>query len=361
MMAAPTTDHLASSHRSRMDQRVRDVVAEHLDPATGSRFWIERAAALGIEPSGAIRGIDDLSRLGEMTPEDLQQRPLLDFIPRRYHDKPEQLIIGQTAGTTGSGTWTAYLPDEFHAAFVEPFAAAAAHVGFPGAESWLFVGPSGPHIIGQAARAIARTAGSAEPFSVDFDPRWCRKLPKGSVGARRYLHHVVEQAMAVVASQPIGVLFSTPPVLLEMAEAMTEAERARVRGVHYGGMAIDEDTLRRLQDEAFPGAVHLAGYGNTLFGCCLEVRTTRGRTLDYYPYGDRLLLETVDEDGTAVASGRVRVTRLDRSMLIVRMLERDHAEQILPTADSPAGFTGPGLRNPQTKESGVIRPIAGLY
>lgn len=341
-------------------RRLRAVLAEHLDPIGGSAFWLERGERLGVRADD-VDTLEGLDRLGTMSADDLRGRPLMDFVPRRYHAARHRLVIGQTGGTTGPGTWTALLPDEFHAAFVEPFTRAAHHAGFPEKATWLFVGPSGPHIIGQAARAIARSVGSAEPFSVDFDPRWSRKLPRESTGAQRYLRHVIDQAMSVIDSQPVDALFATPLALLALADAMTAAQRDRVRGVHYGGMAIDADTLRRLQDEAFPGAVHLSGYGNTLLGCCLELGGTSDRALDYFPHGDRLLLEVVDERGAPAERGRVRVTRLDRSMLIVRLLERDCATPVDPPADAPAGFIGPGLRHPHPEAVGAGHRPTGLY
>ncbi|MCP6726024.1 hypothetical protein NL526_28610, partial [Klebsiella pneumoniae] len=86
-----------------------------------------------------------------------------------------------------------YRSDELLEAFVDPFVSAARALGFPTSEQWLFIGPSGPHIIGKVVKHLAGRFESAEPFSVDFDPRWAKKLPRGSFAAHRYLAHVVEQ------------------------------------------------------------------------------------------------------------------------------------------------------------------------
>jgi phenylacetate-coenzyme A ligase PaaK-like adenylate-forming protein len=296
-------------------------IASHFDPVWGTPFWLERVAALGVNP-GAIRSLRDLHDLGGTTQADLLSRPLSDFIPRRYHDRLHEFVIGQTGGTTGPGAWTAYREDEFHAAFIEPFIVAARHVGFPRRQPWLYVGPSGPHIIGKAMQRLARALESPDPFSVDFDPRWAKKLPPGSFAQERYLRHVVEQAMHVIERQPIGVLFTTPPVLARLVREMTESQRLRIRGVHYGGIALSPALLREFQEQWLPESVHLSGYGNTLFGCALELNPKSGRELDYFPFGDRLILEVVDDEGQPVAEGRgrVRFTRLDESFLILRML-----------------------------------------
>jgi phenylacetate-coenzyme A ligase PaaK-like adenylate-forming protein len=301
--------------------------------------------------------------LGETTQQDLSSRPLADYVPRSLHRRMDRWVIGQTGGTTGGGVWTAYHEQEFTEAFVLPFVAAASRVGFPARAQWLYVGPSGPHIIGKAARHLAAALGSADPFAMDFDPRWAKRLPEGSFARMRYLDHVLHQAMDVVRRQHIDVLFSTPPVLEALAAAMDERQRARVRGVHYGGLAITPEQMLRFQSERFPSAVHLSGYGNTLFGCCLELSAEPGRQLDYYPFGSRLLLEVVDEAGRALPpgqEGQVCFTRLDETALIVRMRERDSARAVAPP-QAHDEFSLPGLRNPSPCPKDAPRLATGLY
>ncbi|MCA9310195.1 MAG: hypothetical protein KDA21_03260 [Phycisphaerales bacterium] len=335
-------------------ERLRRVIDVHFDPRGGSAFWLERQQARGIDARRDVRHPDDLHLLGDMTPEMFQQRPLRDFIPRRFHQDLASFLVGQTGGTTGPGAWSAWRTDEFRAAFVDPFLAAAAHLNFPTAATWLYVGPSGPHIIGKVVRHLARGLDSHDPFSVDFDPRWARRLPDGSFAQQRYLEHVVDQAMAVIDLQPVEVIFTTPAVLARLGERMSETQRHAIRGVHYGGMPLTAEALHTFQAHTFPGAIHVSGYGNTLLGCCLELSAAPGRELEYFPHGSRLLLET-DEDR------RVRVTRLDESTLIVRMLERDVGELVPAPADAPAGFHLPGLRNPHSPRTIAPRQATGLY
>lgn len=351
-----------------LDQRVRQMVALHFDPTSGSVFWVDRARRLGLDPIADLRCLADLNRLGNLDPADLQQRPLWDYIPRRFHSERDRFIVAQTGGTTGTGTWTAYREDELEAAFVRPFVAAAMHVRFPAGGRWLFLGPTGPHIIGQAACRIARAMGAASPFMIDLDPRWVRKLPDGSFGRKRYMEHLLDQAMAVINSQGIDVLFATPPMLTALADRMTPGQRHAIRGVHYGGMRIERSFLNLCQRELFPYAVHLSGYGNTLMGCCLELSAAADRTPTYFPHGQRLVLDVIDEANMPVPagqSGRVRLTRLDESMLIVNLLERDLASLTPPPAHAPTGFMMAGLCDPQplTTENSTTAPqvVAGLY
>lgn len=350
-------------HAESLDQRLRRVVDLHFHPRDGSAFWIERAAALGVKARD-VRSIDDLALLGDLSPDDLRARPLIDYIPRALHDELDHFMVGQTGGATGRGTWTAYRHDEFLEAFVDPFVAAAEHVGFPRRQQWLFVGPSGPHIIGKVVPHLARAMQSPDAFGVDFDPRWARKLPDSSFARQRYLQHIVDQAMDVIASQAVGVLFATPAVLDALGAHMTQAQRERIAGVHYGGMALSRESLDRFQTQMFPNAVHLSGYGNTLMGCCLELSAEANRQLDYFPHGSRLLLEVIDDAGIALpagGTGQVRLTRLDESMLIVRLRERDQATALPPPTDPPDGFVSPGVRDPQARQSLASTVATGLY
>lgn len=349
-----TINSVAPVMPAAVDDRLRHVLDLHLHPRHGSRFWLEREAAMGIDLRDAVRTVADLARCGDMSPHVFSQRPLLDFVPRCFHDDMSRFTIGQTGGATGPGGWTAYRHDEFQDAFITPFIAAARHLRFPTRAAWLYIGPSGPHIIGKVVSALAAGMHSHDPFSVDFDPRWARRLPDGSFAQRRYLDHVIDQALAVIRLQAVEVLFTTPAVIARLAERMSEEQRGRIRGIHYGGMPLPPDTLHHLQHDLFPHAIHLAGYGNTLFGCCLELSASAGRDLDYYPWGDRLLLQTNDEQ-------RVLVTRLDESVLIVRMLERDEGQAVAPPPHAPDGFHLPGIRNPHSPVAIAPRAANGLY
>ncbi len=349
---------------AHVEDRLREMIAMHLDPVGGAPFWIDRAAARGVD----IRRIADVwtivDSLGEMTPRDLLGRPLPDYIPRRVHHRLDRLILGQTGGTTGPGAWTAYNQEEFNQAFITPFVHAAMHLKFPVAGTWLFIGPSGPHIIGKVVRRLANAMRSADPFSVDFDPRWARKHPEGSFARSRYVEHVMEQAMRILDEQKVTVLFTTPAVLELLHPRMTTIQRLRIEAVHYGGMALTREELLAFQTEHFPHALHLSGYGNTLFGCCLELSASVGRELNYFPHGRRLFFEVVDDTGQPAAPGEigtVRFTRMDETFLILRMRERDEAALVPPPREAPPGFMHHGLRDPRPARQLAAASTSGLY
>jgi hypothetical protein len=230
----------------------------------------------------------------------------------------------------------------------------AQRVDFPRDAAWLFVGPGGPHIIGQAAAACAAAMNNHQPFTIDFDPRWFRKLPAGSMGRDRYVRHLFDQAADVLSSEHIEVLFTTPVMLRGLAEIMTDSQRMRIRGVHYGGMRVESDLLRAAQQDWFPGAVHLAGYGNSLFGVCMEAGGDPSRALRYFPHGLRHQVRIA-------ANGRVWMHRLDPTVLIANLAERDAGRPATPQTELVSLGFGVGVENPgPVNETGSAAP-PGIY
>jgi hypothetical protein len=306
--------------------------------------------------------------------DDLRRFPVRDFIPRALHAQLPRFILGETAGTSGAPCLTAYRDDEFQAAFITPFLQAAEATRFPHGEPWLWVGPSGPHIIGKVVRELARQTGSMDPFSVDFDPRWAKRLAEGSLAQQRYLAHVTDQALDVIRREAVGVLFITPPALAALAKKMTDAQREQIHGIHYGGLSMTAETVNDFRT-AFSRAVHLSGYGNTLFGVAMEVADQSRLALDYYPPGDRVRFQVVEWTETANAApkwpprplprgvtGRVLFDRLDESCLLVGVLDRDEAEGVAPCLQSLAlGWNADGLRDPRPPRPLTDRLQLGLY
>jgi hypothetical protein len=355
------------------DARLRELLALHFHPRHGSRYWLRRQDELGWLVCERVVCHDDLWRIGPTPLEDLRRYPVRDFIPRTFHGQLHRFVLGETAGTTGQPRLTAYRDDEFHQAFIVPFLRVVEATHFPRGEPWLWVGPSGPHIIGKVVRELATQTGSMDPFSVNFDPRWARRLTEGSLARQRYLDHVTEQALDILQREEVGVLFITPPALAALSRKMADRQREKIHGIHYGGMSMTAETVNEFR-AAFPHAVHLAGYGNTLFGVLMEVADEERQSLDYYALGERLSFHVVDwpqsADVTAAwppalldhgQSGRVLFHRLDESCLLVGIVERDEAERIAPSRAALALGAGVGLRNPRPAKALKEQVQLGLY
>jgi hypothetical protein len=354
--------------------RLGDLLALHFHPRWGSTYWLERQERLGWSVRERVRTLDDLCLLGRTPLEDLRRFPIHAFVPRAFHHQWPRFIVGETAGTSGEPRATAYRDDEFQAAFITPFLRVAEAVGFPRREPWLWVGPSGPHIIGKVVRELARQTGSMDPFSVDFDPRWAKRLAEGSMARQRYLDHVIGQAINVMDREEVGVLFITPPALAALIRRLTDKQREAIHGIHYGGMSLAPEQLNTFRS-AFANAVHLAGYGNTLFGVIMEVVDSPRQALDYFPLDDRLRFHIVqwdeaDSDKSAWPPrvlgrgqpGRVLFHRLDESCLLVNVIERDQAERIAPIPEARRlGGGADGLRDPATPPALAGQIQLGLY
>ncbi|HEV3449449.1 MAG TPA: hypothetical protein VG099_32735 [Gemmataceae bacterium] len=378
--------HQAPSVRmtATLEGRLRDLLDLHFHPEWGSSYWLERQEQLGWSVRDRVRSLDDLWLLGPMPLEDLRRFAVRAFIPRAMHRQWPRFVVGETAGTSGEPCATAYRDDEFQAAYVTPFLRVAQRTGFPRSEPWIWVGPSGPHIIGKVVRELARQTDSMDPFSVDFDPRWAKRLADGSTARQRYLDHVTTQALDVLRREEVGVLFITPPALAALAARLTDSQREAIHGIHYGGMSLTPETVNDFR-AAFPRAVHLAGYGNTLFGVVMEMADTHRLAMDYYPLGDRVRFHVVDRrppdvacsgDGATIdaagswppslckrgQSGRVLFHRLDESCLLIGVVERDQAEGVPPSPEARAlGGHADGLRNPQAPPTLAGRLQMGLY
>jgi thienamycin biosynthesis protein ThnN len=316
---------------------IEKILALHFHPEQGSPYWLERQQDLDFDVRETIHSHHDFHRLGVMEVEALRTRPITDFIPRALHQNLVSHLLSETGGTTGDPCRRIFSPEEFHAAFISPWLKAVAAHNFPHGGRWLFVGPGGPHIIDRSARAMARSLGSLEPFTVDCDVRWIKRQAKGSLGLKLYMEHVLSQAANIVSHQDIDTLFTTPPLLVELARIMTPAQKEQIRGIHTGGMNLDPQTALELQGH-FRGAVILPGYGNSLFGVTFPMIKDEQQQADVFQTGDPALwlqLAPIPEDEHApqdltccVAAGergRVILHRLDASFLILNLPERDTA------------------------------------
>lgn len=355
---------------SALDQHLRAVLATHFDPVHGSPYWLARERALGFDVREGVRCVADLARLGPFDLDDLNRHPVEHFLPRGVRDAGG-LVFAETGGTSGEPRPIAYSRDDFHAAFVEPFIATLDAGLLPGGGRWLWLGPSGPHVIGRAAQCIARLTTGSDAFSVDFDPRWYRRLAPGSLARTRYLEHLLEQALRIVGRQDVRYLFCTPVVLAALAGRMDAAARARVRLVYLGGMPLAPDAMRAI-GAAFTGARCLAGYGNTLFGVTHQPRwlaagdPALAAPPRYLPASVRLVVRVVPPGDAPAAlrlagraapgvRGQVVMHRLDASGFLPNVMERDAAARIELDDEQD------GLEDPRPIEQPAFKVDSGIY
>ena len=347
-----------------MNARLRTVLAAHFDPLHGSPYWLARERELGFSVLDRVHDIDDLALFGPFDLEALNRHPVEDFMPRALR-AASGLVFAETGGTSGEPRATAYSSEDFHAAFVEPFIAKLEADLLPDGGHWLWLGPSGPHVIGRAAQRIAFLTTGSDAFSVDFDPRWFRRLTPGSLARQRYLEHVLEQAQRILRQQDVRYLFCTPVVLTGLAARMSDAQRARVRLIYLGGMPLAPDAMQGI-GAAFPAARCLAGYGNTLFGVTHQAGWVAADSPAlaapprYLPDTPRLVVRVVPAAGASPAErlarrcapgerGQIVMHRLDVSGFLPCVMERDAATRIALSdgqdgLEDPRPLDGPGFK-----------------
>ena len=330
-------------------------LATHLDPGAGSFFWLERQARLGFSLVDEIKSVRDLPRLEAFDRSELQTRPLSDFVPRSHWSERRSLVLAESGGTSGRPTRCVFTTSEFQQAFGDPFLAVSRKRLFPTRLGWLFVGPSGPHVIASAAKLLARLHDSMEPFSVDLDPRWARAQEPGSLGDRLYRQQILDQALDLIEREAPGVLFTTPPLALELGRLLHGRQTEAVRGVHLGGLAVSAEAYQGIR-ELFPQAVVLPGYGNSMFGLAMGGSDPEATQLDYFPLPGRLHVQVVCEASGQPnlerplgpgETGRVVLSRLDSSFFLPNLVERDRATVVAAgPCELRAGLSPLGVRDP---------------
>lgn len=322
---------------ANVDDWVRHVVDIHFHPSHGTPFWLEREQALGIDARRDIKSYADLSILGFFPMEALKTRNVLDFLPADIAKDRSQLRVQDTGGTTGSPARVAvkrfFEPvNNFLNWYLDEV------TGFPRGGNWLFIGPTGPHAVAESTRQMAQSRGGMCYF-IDLDPRFIKLLfQKGdmkTVGL--YMEHIRQQAFAILDTQQIDVL-GTTPILIQALAPILKARGHTFSGMMYGGTQLTKDLYHLLRTEFFPDAVHTAIYGNTLMGGALLAppQFTDGEVV-YYPMEPLVTFDVVDPKQTSrrVAvgeTGQIMVTVLSEERFLPNVLERDQAErfQVLP-------------------------------
>lgn len=341
-----TTDLQArvNAAREALDTWVREVIAWHFDPATGSPFWLDSATRLGWDPREEIRSYRDLSRFGLFEDEWLRGGPVERWIPRGYQGKP--VYVFETGGTTGTPK-TRVAFEDFRIDY-ELFSETLPDEYFPKGSNWLMLGPSGPRRLRLSVEHLAQYRGGI-CFCVDLDPRWVIKLIKKgwSEHLEAYKAHTIDQAVTILqANHDIRCAFATPKLLEALAlrlESMgTTIRKAGITGVFSGGTEFTPQWNRFAHEELLDGAYMTPTYGNTLMGLAASAPSgpANNYKIAYYAPQPRAVIDVVDCDDPSRAveigqTGRVKLTTLTKEFFVPGFLERDEGEREPPCALYP--------------------------
>ena len=340
--SAPTAS--VQKHREQLDVYVREIVAWHFDPATGSPFWLDFAKKLDWDPRREIQTFNDLKRFGLFEDEWLRGGPVQRWVPRGLAGKP--VYVFETGGTTGVPK-TRINCDDFRIDY-ELFSKTLPDEHFPPGGNWLMLGPSGPRRLRLGVEHLTQVRGGI-CFCVDLDPRWVIKLIKKGwmEHLQAYKDHVIDQAVTILqAGHDIRCMFTTPKLLESLAlrlESMgTTIRKMGITGIFSGGTEFTPQWNRFAQEELLDGAFMTPTYGNTLMGLASSAPSgpSNNYKIAYYPPQPRAVIEVVDfNDANKVVdygkSGRVKLTTLTREFFMPGFLERDEGEREPPYEKYP--------------------------
>ena len=214
---AATPDQVRQA-RERLDAHVREVVAWHFDPQSGTPFWLERAKTFNFDPRKDVKGFDDLKLFGLFEDEWLRGGPVRRWVPKAYQDKP--VYVFETGGTTGIPKSRIAVTD-FRTDY-EMMSETLPEKYFPKGANWLMLGPSGPRRLRLAVEHLAQYRGGI-CFCIDLDPRWVVKLinKRWMEHLEAYKQHCIDQALTVLkAGHDVKCMFTTPKLLESLAAAL---------------------------------------------------------------------------------------------------------------------------------------------
>ena len=325
------------------DAVVRAAMRWHFDPATGSPFWLARAARLDFDPLTDVAGLDDLTRFPAVAAE-LRDVPVRELLPRGCAARPGTFSIHESGGTTGAPKRVVLGRDWLDRLVAWMSDRLDGH-GVPDGLDWLMLVPSGPHGIAEVLAAVAARRGGLR-HGVDLDPRWVKRLAAAgrTEEVTGYVRHVLEQASYALRSQPIGVLLTTPPLLERLAgdDHLSALVRRKVRAIVWAGASLDPDAYDVLRTEVFPRAIFVGIYGNTMMlGGVPEHPFCPDDRPVFAPPAPWISFVVVDPGtGRPVpygTRGQVVVHHLSRSFLLPNVAERDLAERVpYPVGDALA-------------------------
>jgi phenylacetate-coenzyme A ligase PaaK-like adenylate-forming protein len=335
----------AEASRAALDAWVREVVAWHFDPETGSPFWLGYAEKLGWDPRREISGYSDLKRFPPFQDEWLRGGPVRRWVPKGLEGKP--IFVFETGGTTGVPKTRVGIED-FRTDY-EIFSQTLPEEHFPWGSNWLMLGPSGPRRLRLSVEHLAQHRGGGISFCVDLDPRWVIKLIKKgwSEHLQAYKDHVIDQAVTILqAGHDVRCMFATPKLLEALAlrlESMgTTIRKAGIMGIFSGGTEFTPQWNRFAHEELLDGAYMTPTYGNTLMGLAASAPSgpDNNYKISYYAPQPRAVIEVVDFDDPDTVvdygqTGRVKLTTLTREFFMPGFLERDEGEREPPCDKFP--------------------------
>ncbi|USG64607.1 hypothetical protein NDK47_21055 [Brevibacillus ruminantium] len=315
-----------------LDELIVETMRWHFSSKTGSPFWLSYRKQLDFDPLTDIKTVEDLKRFPDVSTL-WRDIPVRDLIPQGCLTDEWRFLVFESGGTTGAPKRIIEMNSRKRG--VEWVNHVLQMHQFPDDGDWIHIGPAGPHAVGRSVGLLAQMRKKL-CYYIDFDPRWVKLCIKNKKAeeVKLYIDHVIEQAASILETQPVSVIFATPPVLEEICSRPKTLDlfRKRAKAIIWSGTSISDETLRLLEEEFFPDSKIMGLYGNTMMGIAIQ-RPPHPGDLDrcvfqtFYPY---CFIDVVDPENLQQTveygkAGQVKVTLLSRELFLPNNLERDVA------------------------------------
>jgi hypothetical protein len=350
-----------------IDEQYLEAVESVFDEETGAPFWREiLEKELSFDPravESAERGLSRLEEeLGFISSETIRDTPLRELTPQSYSsDEGSEFASG---GRTSSPKWIAYR-DETNEFFTEQeFVAEFERREIPEGADWIYIGPSGPHLIGTMEKAAKERDGMF--FDIDLDPRWIRKTKTEGLreAGKAYQQHIQEQVEDIVDTQYEAnddwVIFSTPVLIEQMAET-GQLEQLGPAAVLMAGTPIEPENLRYIDEQVLPDSEIMMLYGNTMAGGSIGEIQEDGTVA--YPSPEPITLyevrdpENPEQRVDYGEEGRLLLHRLTPEYFLPNFLEDDAVTRHEPRR----GYDWDWVGNPHVPEEEQEDIETGVY
>lgn len=364
----------AQTRTTDLDTHIRNIIKLHFDDEAGSPYWIRMKRHLSFDPKRDISGYHDLvtffgadESYEGLSPEGLRYRAR-DLVPKKYQN-PEFRFYA-SGGRTGTPKWTAWIDEGGWQRVLALLNDCLDDAGVETGRDWAYVGPTGPHQYGFAARDIARQRGG-QFLPIDLDPRWVRTaktdgtLRENGV-VNEYVIHLKSQIQDLLTQHEtnIGIITSTPTLIEGLAESGVLYEMD-LDGVIFAGQAMTPENYRAIEQQL--DAPLLGLYGNTVMGVSPQAAFDYDtNTFVYQPRSNLAVIEVVDpEQLTNGEYERVEYGQRGQAVLHVLreglfapyFIESDTVDRLEPTDRHRVDAVG----NPDIPESKREEIEEGVY
>ncbi len=318
-----------------LDEWTQKIICWHFHPDTGSPFWLKRKKRLKFDPINDIKTYHDLKQFGVFNEDELKEIPADELIPKGYScGKNTNCKVFETGGTLGIAK--RIIDCEYRNKIAYWLSYSLNIHGFSEEGNWLHLGPAGPHVIGHTTGKLANIRNGL-CYYIDIDTRWIKHcIKKGySELLDEYIDHVLTQAIAILETQRISFIFTTPQLLQRLCEKILFREKYHLKGIVCGGTHITPDFHKLLRKEIVADIPLCFVYGNTLMGVAPQepFNEKNGWDIKYYSFFPYFTIKVVDPENPLQEvgygkTGRIMITVLNKDYFIPNLLERDEGIRI---------------------------------